>query len=210
VRIAALVAAALALATLPWSARAEQAQPSCEVVQVHDIGLLEDCGDELRSFTLNLSDLKREVRGDVSGRFSYACPLEVMCEGEPTITGFFISPDSWQTGAKDEAAIFQALSSIPLGANGKKGASGKMPFPVCPISDVTVAGLPGRAVCFDENMMKGGNVVVVAANNEIAFLLVFYRKDKPSSVVRDKMLALLPRFNVERVTGDVRLLRWIR
>jgi len=208
--LAFLVVAALASATLPGNVRAEQAQPSCEVVQVHDIGLLEDCGEELRSFTLNLADLKREPRGDVSGRFSYACGLDMMCEGEPTITGFFVSPDSWQTGAKDEAAIFQALSGIPLGSNAKKGASGKMPFPVCPITDVTVAGLPGRAVCFDETMMKGGNVVIVAGNNELAFLLVFYRKDQPSAALRDKMLELLPRFNIERVTGDVRLLRWIR
>ena len=119
-RIAALVVAALAIATWP-RVPTRRSLASCEGRSTTS-GFWKIAATSLRSFTVNFSDLKRPgaVRGDVSGRFAYACPLEVMCEGEPAITGFFISPDSWQTGARDEAAIFQALSGVPLGSNAKK------------------------------------------------------------------------------------------
>jgi hypothetical protein len=85
-----------------------------------------------------------------------------------------------------------------------------MPSLACPIFDVSVGGLPGRAVCFDEAAMKGGNVVVVAADNDVGFLLVFYRQDQSAASLRDKMLELVPRFKMERVTADIALLRWIQ
>jgi hypothetical protein len=209
VRFAAAAVAILASATLLSDARAQQS--ICNVVRAQGAGLLEECGDQLHSFFLVLSDLKREVRGDVHGRFAYACPMELMCEGEPVITGFFISPDGWQTGAKDEAAIFEALRSVPLGAiGGQPGAAAQMPSVACPIFDVSVGGVAGRAVCFDEAAMKGGNVVVVAADNDVGFLLVFYRRGQSAAALREKVVDEISRFKIERATGDVSLLRWMQ
>jgi hypothetical protein len=211
VRFVAAVVASLASATLLSDARAQQ--PICNVVRVQDAGLLEDCGNQLRSFFLILSDLKREVSGDFHGHFAYRCSVELMCDGESTITGFYISPDGWQASAKDEAAIFQALQSTPIGATGQGRPGGpepQMPSVACPIFDVSVGGLAGRAVCFDEAAMKGGNVVVVAADNDVGFLLVFYRSDQSAAVLREKVVDVISRFKIERATGDVSLLRWMQ
>jgi hypothetical protein len=62
----------------------------------------------------------------------------------------------------------------------------------------------GRAVCFDEN------VVVVAADDRVGFLLYFSQRDTPAAVLKNKVLEMLPRFEIERATGEVGLKRWLR
>jgi hypothetical protein len=90
------------------------------------------------------------------------------------------------------------------------GAPPELPSSACPLFDVSVDGMAGRAVCFDEAKMQGGNVVVVAADNYVGFLLIFYQRDQSANALRDKVLELLPRFKIERATGDVALLRWLK
>jgi hypothetical protein len=85
-----------------WSAAAAPAQ-ECRRIQSYGSGFLEQCGDRLNSFALKLLEFKREAGSDLHGRFSFYCPIELMCEGEPTIVGIFVAAEKWQTGARMNA-----------------------------------------------------------------------------------------------------------
>src|SRR6266436_1218853 len=174
-------------------------QPNCRIVGVSGASVLEECGDQLNSFTLSLSAIKRQSESDMHGRFYFFCPVEPICENEPTIGGFFIAPTNWWTSSKDVQAIFQVMRSIPLSG----GQPPPMPSAACPVFDVSIGGMTGRGVCFDEANAKNGavSIVVVAANDRVGFLLSFSEHDKPVSALRDKVLELLPSFEIERATG---------
>jgi len=70
--------------------------------------------------------------------------------------------------------------------------------------------MAGRAVCFDDLKAKTANVIVVAADDHVGFLLSFYERGKSADVLRYKVLELMPRFKIERATGDVGLLKWMK
>jgi hypothetical protein len=214
-RLVAAVVIGLISATTLSNASAQE--PACRWVSGNGSSLLEKCGKQLNSFSLSLSENKlplipRRVESDLHGRFSFPCPVEPMCENEPTIGGFFIAPASWLSSFKDEQAIFQVLRSTPLMAVSWSFSGGPPPPPpsaACPVFDVSIGNMAGRAVCFDDANAKGGAVVIVAADDHVGFLLSFYQRDKSATALRDKVLELLPRFEIERATGDAGLMRWI-
>jgi hypothetical protein len=191
---------------------------NCRVLSTDGASFLEECGKQLNSFSLSLSEnklrlIKKEVKGDQHGRFTFSCPIESMCEDEPIIGGFFIAAESWQKGPKDERAIYQALQRMPLMAvswSRRGGPAPEMPAAACPLFGVSVDGMAGRAVCFDDLKAKTANVIVVAADDHVGFLLSFYERGKSADVLRYKVLELMPRFKIERATGDVGLLKWMK
>jgi hypothetical protein len=191
-------------------------EPTCRVVRVEGTSWLEECGKQLNSYSLSLSetklglsDIKREGWWDMHGRFSFSCPVEPICGNEPIIGGTFIDSESWNNSSKDEGAIFQVLRPL-MAMSLRGGAPSEVPTSACPLFDVSIDGMAGRAVCFDEAKMGGGNVVVVAASDHVGFLLIFSQSDQSANVVRKEALELLPRFKIERATGDVALLKWMR
>jgi hypothetical protein len=198
--IACLISVALSLKALAQDS-------TCNPVTSSGAGFLVECGKQLHSYNLSLSEsklglsgAKREVRLDLHGRFAFFCPVETMCANEPTVGGFFLAPAGWLSSSKDEQAIFQVLRNMPWPG----GSPPPIPSASCPVFDVSIGGMNGRAVCFDES------VVIVAADDRVGFLLLFSQRDKPAAVLKDKVLEMLPRFEIERATGEVGLKRWLR
>jgi hypothetical protein len=195
-------------------------EPACRVVSAQGASFLEECGKQLNSFSLSLSEtklglseIKREVGRDLHGRFYFPCPVEPMCENEPTIGGSFIAPESWNKSPKNEVAIYQTFQRVPLMAiswSSRGGPPPEVPTAACPLFDVSVDGVAGRAVCFDNPKAKTVSVILVAADDRVGFLLSFYQRDQSVNGLRDKVLELIPRFKIERATGDVGLMRWVR
>lgn len=198
--IACLISIALSLQALAQ----EQA---CIPVTASGAGFLVECGKQLYSFNLSLSEpklslsgIKREAGLDLHGRFAFSCPVAPMCANEPVVGGSFIAPAGWLSSSRDEEAIFRVLRNMPW-----PGISSlPVPSASCPVFDVLIGGMNGRAVCFDEN------VVVVAADDRVGFLLYFSQRDKPATVLKNKVLEMLPLFEIERATGEVGLKRWLR
>jgi hypothetical protein len=186
----------------------------CRVVSAYGASFLEECGEQLNSFSLSLSESKQShIERDLHGRFTFSCPIELMCANEPFIGGFFIAAESWQKGSKDERAIYQVLQRVPLMAvswSKRGGPPPEMPATACPLFEVSVAGMAGRAVCFNDLQAKAASVVVVAADDHVGFLLSFYQHNQSANELRDKVLELMPRFKIERATGDVGLRRWMK
>jgi hypothetical protein len=198
--IACLISVALSLQALAQD-------QACNPVTASGAGFLVECGKQLYSFNLSLSEaklgisgIKREVGLDLHGRFAFACPVEPMCANEPAVGGSYIAPAGWLSSSRDEQTIFQVLRNMPW-----PGVS-SLPIPSasCPAFDVSIGGMNGRAVCFDES------VVIVAADDRVGFLLYFSQRDKPAAVLKNKVLEMLPRFEIERATGEVGLKRWLR
>jgi hypothetical protein len=202
-----VVAVIACLISVALSLNALAQDQACRPVTASGAGFLVECGNQLYSFNLSLSEpklglsgIKREVGFDLHGRFSFACPVEPMCANEPAVGGSYVAPAGWLSSSRDEQAIFQVLrnmlwpgvSSLPI------------PSASCPVFDVSIGGMNGRAVCFDES------VVIVAADDRVGFLLYFSQRDKPADVLKNKVLEMLPRFEIERATGEVGLKRWLR
>ena len=184
---------------------------TCSPVIVSGAGLLQECGKQLYSFNLSLSEaklgvsgVKREAGSDMHGRFGFSCTVEPMCANEPKVGGFFVDSAEWLSSPKDERAIFQVLQNMPWPG----GSPPPIPAVSCPVFDVSIGGLDGRAVCISEG--KDSTVVIVAAEDRVGFLLHFYQADTPASVLKERVLEMLPRFGVERATGEVGLKRWLR
>jgi hypothetical protein len=55
-----------------------------------------------------------------------------------------------------------------------------------------------------------GFVVIVAADERVGFMLSFSQRGKPAIALKDKVLELLPRFEIERATGDLGLKKWLK
>jgi hypothetical protein len=192
-----VVASSIALAEIP----------ACSPVTSSGAGFVVECGKQLYSYNLSLSEpklglsgIKREVGLDLHGRFAFSCPVEPMCANEPAVGGFFVAPAEWLGSSKDEQAIFQVLRDMPWPGGGMP----PIPSASCPVFDVLIGGMNGRAVCFDQS------VVVVATDDRVGFLLYFSLRDKPSDVLKDRVLEMLPRFEIERATGEAGLKRWLR
>ena len=95
-KFAAAVVAGLISAFALSDAFAEE--PTCQFVRALGAGFVEDCGKQLNAFRLILLEtrlgsigVRREVLGDMHGRFSFPCPIEPICGYEPFISGFFVS-----------------------------------------------------------------------------------------------------------------------
>lgn len=187
-----------------WSAASSTQE--CYGIRSYGAGFFEQCRDRLNSWTLTLSEFKREAGSDLHGRFVFHCPIELMCEGEPAIGGRFVNWAEWQNSAKDEQAIYERANALSVPTRPLP----PLAPPACPLFDISIAGMAGRAVCFEEPGIKGGLVVVVAADDRVAFLLSFYQQDKSANALKEKVLELLPRFKIERATGDAALLKWFR
>jgi len=179
--------------------------PACQMIRSVGASFLERCGDKLNSFSLSLSDISRSVGNDLHGRFAFVCgPIELMCEGKPEILGWFLDLKRWKQGGQDEPAIAELL----LERMWHPGQS--VPASSCGIVEVKVADMPGRAVCHEFPDVSFSAIVIVAADDRTGFVLIFGQRDVDWSSLRDKALQTLPRFEVQRATGDAGLLRWMR
>ena len=204
--IVALAAAAMGGVSAQSSPAPSSTTQECRGIVSGRTGFVEQCGDRLNAWSLTLSEFKREIGNDLHGRFSFNCPIEIMCQNEPVIVGRFVNRAEWQDSAKDERAIYEMANALwypirPLPP---------LPPLACPPFDISIAGMAGRAVCFDESGIKGGSVFVVAADDRVAFLLSFFQQDKSANMLKEKVVELLPRFKIERATGDAALMKWFR
>jgi hypothetical protein len=181
-------------------------EAECGVISAQDASMLQRCGDRLNSFSLQL--IKREATSDFHGRIAFRCPVEPMCEGEPTIGGFFVSSAKWQKSAKDEQSILETMRSFPMFA-----ALAVLPLPAvtCPPFDVSLGDMTGRGVClgFPEDA-KAAAIVMVVADGNVGLLLHFYEQDNSANKLKGKVDELLSQSRVVRAAGDAGLMRWIR
>jgi hypothetical protein len=76
------------------------------------------------------------------------------------------------------------------------------------VFEVTVGDLPGRGACFD--VADGSAVVIIAGDDNVAFVLSFFQNRRTPGAMREKALDLIPQFKMTRPTGDVALMRWMR
>jgi hypothetical protein len=211
VKFAAAVVAGLISAFALSDASAQE--PACRFVRALGAGFVEDCGKQLNAFRLILLETKlgstgvrREVLGDMHGRFSFPCPIEPMCGSEPFISGFFVSAEPWNNSPKDEQAIYQAVRSNPLM---RGGPPPQMPPASCPVFDVVIDGMRGRGVCLGVTDVKNANIVVViAADDRVGFAMSF-QQYRSAGELRDEVLEMMPRFKIERATGD-KVSEWFR
>jgi hypothetical protein len=211
VKFAAAVVAGLISAFALSDASAQE--PACRFVRALGAGFVEDCGKQLNAFRLILLETKlgstgvrREVLGDMHGRFSFPCPIEPMCGNEPFISGFFVSAELWNKSPKDEQAIYQAVRSNPLM---RGGPPPQMPPASCPVFEIVIDGMRGRGVCLGVTDVKNANIVVViAADDRVGFAMSFQQYRSPGEL-RDEVLEIMPRFKIERATGD-KVSEWFR
>jgi hypothetical protein len=208
-KIAVAVAAGLVSAMLCAPALADDAV--CKPLGVLGAAVLQQCGDQLHSFALDLSDPRREVTNDQEGRFSFDCPVSLMCIGSPTISGYFVDPDKWNKGAKDAPAIAQINQDSPVTAeNPAVPPPTSAPAAACPLFDVTIGEASGKGACFNDAATKTSTVAMVLTSGEVGFLLNFSQKGIAADKLKDAVTATLPKFKIERARGDVGLLRWMR
>lgn len=203
-RLPVIVIAVLMSAIMLTSGYAQE--PGCRIVSVNGPSYLETCGTRLLSFSLGLRDWKRTLE-HYHGAFYFVCPVEPMCEGEPTLSGFLTEPEVWRNSAQDERAIYEVLSRFP---RDPVRPPGPMPEVVCPVYDISVGGLAGRAVCFHQLESKSNIIGIVAADDHDGVVLLFALPDKSAAVLRDKVSDMVSRLEIEHATGDVALLKWIR
>lgn len=208
-------AARLVAATLLYfcaAAAVAASNQACRVIRAEAASYLELCGGQLRSFSLSIVDFKRKIALDPHGRFSFACSSVLDCSDEPEFGGRFIPAENWNKSHKDEGAIWDAAGLAPKNAVSwsRPGYPAQSPpKSVCGVFDVRIGDLKGRALCYSL-AYEGGGVIVVASDDEVGVVLSFYSKDQDGTAVRDKMMSILPRLKVERATGDVGLMRWMK
>lgn len=191
---------------------------SCRWLRSQGASILERCGDRLNSFSLGLSEIglgvseaKRQVSSGWHAGFSFECEVPI-CAGEPYIGGFFIDAARWGKTARDEQAIVDAFRSMPLMAPSFSYRGGAIPPPssACPLFELSIGGMKGRAVCIEEAEAKIPTILLVASDERVAFILGFQKRGVSVATLRDKVIELSPRFTIERAAGDAALLRWIR
>ena len=129
-----------------------------------------------------------------------------MCEDEPNLWGWFIDEGAWLAGARDEAAIRELVRHAP--------GIGPMPQDfakaTCEVTPIEVAGLEGRAVCFELAPNNMHTLIVVGATEDIGFVLVFAQPGLGWDLLREKVSVISPKFTLQRAAGDAGLLKWLR
>jgi hypothetical protein len=189
---------------------ATTAKPACEIVRMDGAALLQKCGEQLRSFALSMKGTERTAVREHTNKFRFSC-RPGFCEGEPEISGWFVDPDVWMQGKQDEPSVFAILAAQA----GWKLLGSEEHFrsifrPSCELSQVTVAGLPGRMICYEvksESTIGLSTVVIVAADSEVGFVVTFQGLDKRAV---DQALSNLGAFDLQRGHGDVALERWLQ
>jgi hypothetical protein len=204
-------AVAIGLVSLSFVTPAFADEPACKPLGVLGAALLEQCGERLHSFALDLSDLKREVSNDAEGHFAFDCPVSIMCDGSPAISGFFVDADKWKASAKDAQAIGQIMQGSPITAESAPAGSPKpAPASACAPFDVTISGASGKGTCFNDAATKTATVAMVFADDGVGYLLNFSQKDIAADKLKDSAVAMLPNFKIDRAKGDLGLMRWMR
>jgi len=193
---------------------AEAQQPeTCGIVRAHPAGVLARCGGQMKSLVLDYEDVRRQIRNDPQGVFHFVCPIEEMCESDIRLSGWMIDHTGWSKTTQDETAIFELLRKPPIilraGAQ-RAEPSREPPKSTCGVFDIEIATLPAKAVCYDIGENRSTTIVVVAASHEIGFVLLFNQHNIEWQALREKVQNAVPRFKLERATGDSELLRWVR
>jgi hypothetical protein len=212
-RLCRLLGIAAVVAGLAPGPVAGQGREVCDVARAHPAGLLVRCGSQLRSLVLSYEDIRRQIRSDPQGVFHFVCPIDEMCDGEPRISGWMIDHARWQGAEHSDASIFELLRQPPIILRGAARPVDVASDPLkstCGMFDLELAGLATQAVCYDFGESKSSTIVAVAANHEIGFVLLFNQHSVEAPALREKVLALLPRFKLERAAGDSDLLRWLQ
>jgi hypothetical protein len=210
---------------------AKAADENCKVVRSEGTRILHECGGQIRSFSFEMSDFRWQWRQKPYAASYLAClelqqpagkrgvfeslggdveKLASWCPEEPAIRLFFLSPTELHGGPKSARDFYEILVSHPVGDALNLNAVPPMPPVACPLFDVSVGDMPGRGVCFDLAEGKDGAVVVVAADERVGLVLTFSREGKGGAAIREKALALIPKFKIERASGDAALLRWMK
>jgi hypothetical protein len=215
-RLAGLAAVLLAVLVAAANGQPQtppERKPACVVLAVRPDAILEQCGERLRAINIALRDIARVTTLDgTTGSVAFGCPVKEMCGGEPSITGWLIDPRRWTRGPRDEAALFNLLQAPPavMARRMSPPADPLRPKPSCLMFDVQIAGMPGRAACYLAEDEKSVGIFAVVANEEAGFVLAFRSDELDTTALREKVLTILPRFQIEVATGDYGLLRWMR
>ena len=134
------------------------------------------------------------------------------CQDEPDISGWFIDPDVWTRSKQDEPAIFDIVATqVGWKMLGSDKHFRSVFKPSCEPSSVTLAGLPGKMMCYSVVSETGANVpsiVMVASDGRVGFLILFQSRD--SQAITDHAVSSLRAFALTRGEGDIGLERWIR
>jgi hypothetical protein len=205
-----ILAAFLVWNSLAADALGEEIE-ACRIVSTQGAALLKHCGERLLSFALSIDDLRRTVVNGEYGKFDFECSIQGMCKNEPEINGWFIDHKGWLRSAKDESAVFDVLRMPPVMAIASRaGTAPPQPKSACGVLDVSLDGIAGRAVCYQLPETRSTSIVVVAADEQVGFILVFQERGQDWAALRDKALQTLPKFEVERAYGNGALLRWMK
>jgi hypothetical protein len=74
--------------------------------------------------------------------------------------------------------------------------------------------MAGRAVCYNASDMrpdlKGSAVIIAASDHHVGIVLFFHQREQSAADLRDRVLAIVPKFSVQRAAGDAALIRWLR
>jgi hypothetical protein len=185
-------------------------KPACTIVRIDAAAFLERCAAQLRSFVLSMPGTERTAAREHTNKFRFSC-RPGFCQDEPHITGWFIDPDMWRRSKQDEAAIFDIFAELAGWKLLKSEAHFRTLFkPVCALSGVMLAGVPGKMICYE---LKSGDsalatVLMIAAEPEIGLVLSFDGPDLKS--VQEYARSSLQRFNLARSRGDAALERWLQ
>ena len=212
----ALGIAALVLCFSAFPAFSEDARQPCAILVVRPDAVLLNCGDRVRSINLAMKDISRTAAPDMnSGGIAFICPVDQMCKGEPQIGGWLIDPRRWTRSERDAATLFSLLLTPPAlmarrGRNPWSDTPPPTPKASCEIFDIQIAGLPGRAVCYEAEDQKSAGLFAVVADEEVGFVMGFQSRELDDKALRAKAMTMLPGLVLETATGDAGLLRWMR
>jgi hypothetical protein len=195
---------ALAAGLSPAMPTLAQQEPACRILKSDGAGFVQRCGDRLYSYALVLDDISRSEGSDGHGRFGFVCPIELMCQDKPEILGWFIDPQTWRQGAQDEGAI----ANLVLKRSWNPPPS--VPKSSCDTFEVTIGDMAGRAVCYLFAEIPLSVVLIAAADEKFGFVLVFQQHNPDWMNLREKALQALPRFRIQRASGDAALMRYMK
>jgi hypothetical protein len=196
----------LAMTLLAGASPTRGEEDACRPIRMVGTAVLKQCGNQLRSMTLVLRDIKRTPGADMHGRFFYACPIQHMCQDEPQLWGFFIDQGAWLKGGRGEAEMRELLRHAP----GVGAVPDDFANPACAISTVEVAGMEGRAICYELAPNNLHAVVIVGAADDVGFALVFAQPGLGWDLLREKVSVITSKLVLQRAVGDASLLKWVR
>jgi hypothetical protein len=190
----------------------------CTIVRMQPTGMLMNCGAQVRSLQLTMEDISRTVRFTPDGLFHFNCPIDMMCDRQPRIDGWMILKEVWESSNRDEDAIVKMLRLPPAvrgpgyrgpgyGAAGIPAESQKS---VCGTFPINIAGMNGRAACYEGADTSPAVIAVIASGPQLGFAILFSQFDSNWKTLRDRVIELAPRFKLERAAGDIKLMKWLR